>query len=101
MELIRCPHCGQAYFTVMYSICTAIAWQPIYKNGRLMNKNPNYITDFCYCLNCKQEFSVRIGGNENEEIDVEKQALRADRRRSVLFDIFLNLQYNYRVKGEL
>ena len=66
MELIRCPHCGQAYFTVMYSICTAIAWQPIYKNGRLMNKNPNYITDFCYCLNCKQEFSVRIGGNENE-----------------------------------
>ena len=41
MELIKCPNCGESYYRENYSTTTCLGWTPIYKNGVLMNENPN------------------------------------------------------------
>lgn len=52
-----CPHCGKSYYRELYSMCTALAWTPVYKDGVLMNSNPNRTTTCCECLNCGKQFS--------------------------------------------
>lgn len=52
-----CPHCGKSYYREMYSTTTCMAWTPIYKDGVLMNNNPNKSTVHCQCLNCNKGFS--------------------------------------------
>lgn len=58
MDIIHyCPHCGKSYYAEQYSCSTLLWWVPIYKDGVLMNHNPNVTTTYCYCLNCGQDFS--------------------------------------------
>ena len=58
MDIIHCcPYCGESYYKELYSISTCLAWTPIYKDGVLMNSNPNRTTVCCECLNCGKQFS--------------------------------------------
>ena len=54
---IKCPHCGDSYFKELYSETTLIGWAPIYKDGVLMNKNPNTVTIECQCISCGKMFT--------------------------------------------
>lgn len=54
-----CPHFGKSYYQERYSMTTAMGWVPIYRDGVLMNSNPNITTTYCYCLNCGKEFSYK------------------------------------------
>lgn len=57
MELIKCPNCGESYYQENYSTTTCMGWTPIYKNGVLINENPNTTTTYCTCCNCGKPFS--------------------------------------------
>lgn len=56
-KLIVCPKCGESYYAENYSVTTAMAWTPIYKNGVLINEDPNTTTTHCTCCNCGNSFS--------------------------------------------
>lgn len=53
----KCPHCGESYYTELYSDSTAVYYPPIYKNGVNINPDRNQITTTCRCLNCGKEFT--------------------------------------------
>ena len=53
----KCPHCGESYYQENYSTTTCLGWAPVYKNGVLMNENPNTTTTYCTCCNCGKSFS--------------------------------------------
>lgn len=57
MILHCCPNCKKSYYEELYSTCTAMYWTPIYKDGVLINENPNITTVHCRCVNCGKEFS--------------------------------------------
>ena len=52
-----CPYCGESYYAENYSTTTAMYWAPIFKNGVLINENPNTTTTHCTCCNCGKSFS--------------------------------------------
>ena len=52
-------HCGKSHYAVHYSVSTLVGWTPIYKDGVLMNQNPNVTTTYCNCLNCGQDFTFK------------------------------------------
>lgn len=55
--LVRCTHCGESYYSHKYSTSTCMHWEPVFKDGVLINKNPNKTTNHCHCLNCGKDFS--------------------------------------------
>ena len=54
----KCPHCGESYYTEMYSTSTAVYCPPIYKDGVNINPDTNTSTTHCKCLNCHKEFDI-------------------------------------------
>ena len=56
-NLIRCPHCGESYYMVNYSECTAMYFPPIYKDGVNINPDRNITTTHCTCMNCGKGFN--------------------------------------------
>lgn len=67
--LIKCPHCGESYYSEHYSMTTALAWTPIYKDGKLISTNPNTTTTFCTCMNCGKDFSYN-SKELRDELDI-------------------------------
>lgn len=55
---IKCPHCGESYYTELYSTSTAVYYPPIYKNGVNINPDRNTSTTHCKCLNCHKAFDI-------------------------------------------
>ena len=55
--MIKCPYCGESYYQEHYSTCTCLGWTPIYKNGVLINENPNITTTHCTCCACGKSFT--------------------------------------------
>lgn len=55
----KCPHCGESYYSVLYSTSTCLHYTPVYKDGVLISKNPNKTTNHCKCLNCSKKFSYQ------------------------------------------
>ena len=68
MKTIRCPQCGATYYKERYSVCTAMYYPPIYKDGMNINPDGNITTTICLCLNCGENFSyqTRYGELYNE-----------------------------------
>ena len=52
-----CPHCGESYYMENHSECTAVYYQPIYKDGVNINPDRNKTTTHCTCMNCGKSFS--------------------------------------------
>ena len=40
----KCPHCGESYYTEMFSTSTAVYYPPIYKDGVNINPDQNKST---------------------------------------------------------
>ena len=57
--IIKCPHCGDSYYRELYSVTTCLGWAPIYKDGVLMNENPNTKTSECQCISCGKMFTYK------------------------------------------
>ena len=55
-QRIECPNCGSAHYVEHYVTTTAMAWEPEYKDGVLVNKNPNTFTAYCTCCECNHDF---------------------------------------------
>ena len=66
MKKVKCPRCGESYYAEHYSTMTAMAWTPIYKDGVLINRNPNHCTTYCTCMNCGNNFSYDSTELEDE-----------------------------------
>lgn len=64
MSNFKCPKCGESYYRENYSVCTAMYYPPVYKNGVNINPDRNITTTSCSCLNCGHQFSVRTRGGE-------------------------------------
>ena len=62
--MIKCPKCGETYYAIQCVTRTALYWEPIYKDGKIINSDPNTTTFSCRCLNCGHEF-VCEGGNDD------------------------------------
>jgi hypothetical protein len=56
-NLIKCPYCGESYYTELYSVSTAMYYPPIYKDGVNINPDRNKTNTLCMCLNCNKEFN--------------------------------------------
>ena len=54
----KCPHCGESFFTEMYSMSTAVNYPPIWKDGVNINPDRNQSTTHCRCLKCNKEFDI-------------------------------------------
>jgi len=55
---VKCPYCGESYYTVLYSNSTCVYYPPIYKDGVNINPDRNTRTTHCQCLNCGKEFTI-------------------------------------------
>lgn len=55
---IKCPHCGESYYTIKESLSTCVYYPPVIKDGVNINPDRNTITTRCECLNCHKEFTI-------------------------------------------
>lgn len=53
-----CPHCGESDYYEHYSTATCLYSPPHYKNGVLVDDDPNYYTTYCRCAACGKEFTA-------------------------------------------
>ena len=73
-----CPHCGESYYAENYSTTTAMYWAPIFKNGVLINENPNITTTHCTCCNCGKSFSYTNKEHSKMQTSLDCSVSRAD-----------------------
>lgn len=57
--MIICPKCGKSHYSVMYSTTTLKGWCPVFKDGELVNRNPNITTTYVCCMECGESFAVK------------------------------------------
>lgn len=57
-DIIKCPYCGESYYTIRSTVSTLIACESVYKDGKLISKDPNTYTTHCHCLNCNKDFNI-------------------------------------------
>lgn len=62
--MIKCPNCGKSYYREEYTVCTAMYYPPIYKDGVNINPDRNISTTTCFCLECQNIFSYQMRGGE-------------------------------------
>lgn len=55
---IKCPRCGESYYTEEFSTTTCLYYPPIYKDGVNINPDRNQTTRHYRCLNCQKEFTI-------------------------------------------
>jgi hypothetical protein len=56
--MVICPKCGKSHYAYLYSTKTLLAWTPIYKDGKLVNKDPNTTTHHLKCQECGRQFTT-------------------------------------------
>jgi hypothetical protein len=61
-----CPHCGVSHYSVGATMGTALGYELIMKDGKIINEDPNTYTTACFCLNCHKDFSIVRKGNSYE-----------------------------------
>jgi hypothetical protein len=54
--MIKCPNCGESYYTEHYSTTTAMGWSAVYKDGKMISENPNITVSYCTCCSCHHDF---------------------------------------------
>ena len=55
---IKCPYCGESYYTIEHSESTCVYYPPIIKDGVNINPDRNIHTTHCRCLNCNKKFDI-------------------------------------------
>ena len=56
--MVVCPKCGKSHYAYLYSTTTLVGWTPIYKDGKLITKNPNVTTNYLECMECGHHFTT-------------------------------------------
>lgn len=56
--MLVCPKCGKSHFQYLYSTRTLLAWTPVYKDGKLVNKDPNTTTNYLKCNECGHKWKT-------------------------------------------
>ena len=54
--MIKCPNCGESYYSENYSTRTAMYYPAIWKDGVNQNPDGNITTTYCECINCHYSF---------------------------------------------
>ena len=54
---IKCPHCGESYFTVGASTSTCVYYPPIFKDGVNINPDRNTVTTTYHCMACNKDWT--------------------------------------------
>ena len=67
--MIICPKCGKSHYAYLYSTKTLVGWIPIYKDGKLVNKDPNVTTNYLECMECGHKFSTTEDVFLGEDLD--------------------------------
>lgn len=57
-DTIKCPKCGESYYTELYITTTTAYYPPIYKNGININPDRNKSIRHCECCNCGTRFYI-------------------------------------------
>lgn len=70
--MIKCPNCGESYYQEKYSVTTCMYSPAVFKDGKLISKDPNYTTTQCHCLNCGADFAYRKGPDDDVLGDISK-----------------------------
>ena len=86
-SIIKCPNCGKSYYRKEYTVCTAVYYPPIYKDGVNINPDKNSETVYCDCLNCNYTFSYE--NNPNRE-DFEKTTLGSKKPENIIIEMDLS-----------
>ena len=68
--MIICPKCGKSHYNITYSTTTLKGWSPVFKDGKLINRDPNTTTDYVCCIECGESFAVE---RKPEEVLYEVQ----------------------------
>lgn len=55
---VKCPNCGESYYTIEYGESTCVYYPPIIKDGVNINPDRNTHTQHCRCLNCQTRFEI-------------------------------------------
>jgi hypothetical protein len=55
---VKCPNCGESYYTIEYGESTCVYYPPIIKDGVNINPDRNMHTQHCRCLNCQTRFDI-------------------------------------------
>ena len=56
--MVICPKCGKSHYAYLYGTRTLLGWTPIYKDGKLVNKDPNTTTHHLECQACGHQFTT-------------------------------------------
>jgi 5-methylcytosine-specific restriction endonuclease McrA len=69
--MLICPKCGKSHYAYLYGTRTLLGWTPIYKDGKLVNKDPNRTTHHLKCQECGHQWSttetiISQAGDNNE-----------------------------------
>lgn len=57
--MVICPKCGKSHYAYLYGTRTLLGWTPIYKDGKLVNKDPNTTTHHLECQECGHQFTTQ------------------------------------------
>ena len=63
---ISCPYCGKSHYRELLGMTTCIMWYPEYKDGKLVNHNPNSTTLNCECCECGKHFTIESCNGEQK-----------------------------------
>lgn len=55
---VKCPNCGESYYTIEYGESTCVYYPPIIKDGVNINPDRNMHTQHCRCLSCQTRFDI-------------------------------------------
>jgi DNA-directed RNA polymerase subunit M/transcription elongation factor TFIIS len=56
--MVVCPKCGKSHYAYLYGTRTLLGWTPVYKDGKLVNKDPNTTTHHLECKECGHQFTT-------------------------------------------
>jgi DNA-directed RNA polymerase subunit M/transcription elongation factor TFIIS len=56
--MVICPKCGKSHYAYLYGTRTLLGWTPIYKDGKLVNKDPNTTTHHLECRECGHKWKT-------------------------------------------
>lgn len=59
---MKCPHCGKSHYRELYGTSTCLGWSPEYKDGKLINHDPNILTMNYECCECGARFHTSNNG---------------------------------------
>ena len=62
--MIKCPNCGASHYSEGPSMCTAVYYPPVWKDGVNVNPDMNTRTTEAHCYECGCDFIIKSQGGK-------------------------------------